>query len=268
MDLFRTRDHVPDFARYVERYAELSRETRARLPSRLDVAYGNSPGETLDLFFPPGLKQPAPLHLFIHGGYWRMFDKADFSFVADTVVGSGGIAAIVNYSLMPAVRMARVVDEVRRAAEWLRTNAAAIGGDPARFTASGHSAGAQLCCMLMAGEAPVPLRAALLISGIYELAPLQDSFLKDEIAITDEEVARFSPLRLELAPPPVVDILVGETETPPFHEQAEALAAKFRERGSDASFAAIPSGNHMSAVLDLASTATRAGARLAGIVAA
>lgn len=261
-DLFRTRDFVADFDSYVTRYADLSADTRRRLPNRLDVAFGDGPAERLDLFFPPDRAGPAPLHLFIHGGYWRMFDKADFSFVAGPVVAAGGIAAIVNYSLMPSVRMDAIVRQVRQAARWLADNAASLGGDPGRFTASGHSAGAQLCSLLMTDDAPVRPCGALLVSGIYELSPLQDSFLKTEIALTDDEVARFSPLRLPLTPPESVDIVVGETETAPFHEQAEALDEKFRLLGARSRFRALPGGNHMSAVLDLASAETEAGGLL------
>src|SRR5690606_17580185 len=120
MDLFRTRDHVPDFDAYVEVYHKRSAATRARCRAELDVAYGPGELERLDLFFPEGEVRAAPVHLFIHGGYWRMFDKSDFSFVADTVVAAGGIAAILNYSRMPAVRMETIVRHVRAAADWLR----------------------------------------------------------------------------------------------------------------------------------------------------
>ena len=105
MDLFRTRNFVPDFDRYTAEYGARSAATRATLRSTLDVAYGDAPTERLDLFFPEHQSGPAPVHLFIHGGYWRMFAKDDYSFIADTVTATGGIAAILDYALMPAVRM-------------------------------------------------------------------------------------------------------------------------------------------------------------------
>lgn len=147
-DPFRTRDHVPDFDRHVADYAARSAATRARLPMRADIAYGPAPAERLDLFLPPPDRATGAVHMFIHGGYWRMFAKEDFSFVAETVTQAGAIAAIVDYALMPAVRMETIVAQVRRACDWIVQNIGALGGDPAQLTISGHSAGAHLAALL------------------------------------------------------------------------------------------------------------------------
>lgn len=266
MDLFRTRDHVPDFDAYVEVYHKRSAATRARCRAELDVAYGPGELERLDLFFPEGEVRAAPVHLFIHGGYWRMFDKSDFSFVADTVVAAGGIAAILNYSLMPAVRMETIVRQVRAAAAWLRENAAGLGGDPANFTVSGHSAGGHLCAFLLDADSPVRPKATLMLSGIYELEPLQHSFLQPEIGITDEEVRRFSPLRLAYRPMGPVMLMAGERETVPFHEQGRGMAETLQRDGLEAEFQSIPGANHMSIVLDLGDAETAPGRALAQMV--
>jgi Esterase/lipase len=266
MDLFRTRDHVPDFDVYVGAYRERSAATRARCRAELDVPYGSGEFERLDLFFPEGEVRAAPVHLFIHGGYWRMFDKSDFSFVADTVVGAGGVAAILNYSLMPAVRMETVVRQVRAAAAWLQERAAAFGGDPQNLTISGHSAGGHLCAFLLDTDSPVRPRGALMLSGIYELAPLQRSFLQPEIGITDEEVHRFSPLRLAYQPSGPAILMAGERETAPFHEQGQAMAATLRRDGVKAAFHSIPGANHMSIVLDLGDSGTGPGQALASLM--
>ncbi|TIR45637.1 MAG: alpha/beta hydrolase, partial [Mesorhizobium sp.] len=74
-------------------------------------------------------------------------------------------------------------------------NIADYGGNPADLTVSGHSAGAHLSTFLFNSDhTPSNVRAALLLGGLYDLKPLQNSFLANEIAITDEEVARFTPL--------------------------------------------------------------------------
>ena len=125
------------------------REQRPR--ARLDVAYGDGPDDRLDLFFPDPafLTRPAPVHLFIHGGYWRANSKDNFSFVADSIVGLGAIAAVIDYSLMPGARMATLVDQARRAANWLGRQAGEFGGDPHAISASGHSAGGHLVSYLV-----------------------------------------------------------------------------------------------------------------------
>jgi arylformamidase len=265
-DLFRTRDHVADFDRYVSEYARRSMQSRERHEHRLDVAYGDSPAERLDLFLPQPSARPRPIHLFIHGGYWRMFSKDDFSFIADTVLAAGGIAAIMDYSLMPGVRMQAIVGQVRSAAKWLKTNADSFGGDARRLTVSGHSAGAHLCCTLLEMDSPATPVAALLLSGIYDLAPLQQSFLQPLLGLTDQEVADFSPVTKIYQPATRVTLMVGELETEPFHTQANQLQALMTAHGSTAFLIDAPEQNHMSIVLDMGDAATQVGRALVGMV--
>ena len=252
MDLFKTRDHVTDFDGYVADYAAVSAKTRATLKNRLAVPYGPRPAEVMDLFFPPVMSKACPIHLFIHGGYWRMFSKDDFSFIAENVTACGAIAAIMDYDLMPQVRMEVIVAEVRRAFSWLHDKAETFGGDPTRMTVSGHSAGAQLATFTFSGAQETPLpKSALLLSGVYDLQPLQHSFLEPLIAITDEEVKKFSPLHLSPAKGPEVFIAYGDEETQPFAQQAQDYCAHLKERGIKSSVTALASTNHMSAVRDL-----------------
>ena len=259
-DPFRIRDHVGDFDAIVAEIRRRSEETRANIPMVADVAYGPDASETVDLFFPEGPRHDLPVHMFVHGGYWRMFSKRDYSYVAETVTRAGAIAVIVDYALMPAVRMATIVDQVRRAKRWIFDHIAGFGGDPARLTVSGHSAGAHLATMLFNDETRLSgIRGAVLLGGIYDLKPLQNSFLAAEIAITDEEVERFTPLAHRFDTSVKVDILVGEDETSPFHDQAKAFAARLNEQRLCASRSSL-AGNHMSSVRDLGMTGT-AGAK-------
>lgn len=263
-DPFRTRDHVPDFDRHVADYAARSAATRARLPMLSDIAYGPSPAEKLDLFFPPPHLATGAVHMFIHGGYWRMFAKEDFSFVAETVTRAGAIAVIVDYALMPSVRMETVVAQVRHARDWIVRHIVANGGDPARLTISGHSAGAHLGALLLDKSRPGGrITGALLLSGIYDLAPLQNSFLKELIDLTDEEVRDFSPLGRDYQASPNVRLLVGELETAPFHQQTSAFRSHLAMAGVSARQRTLLGADHMSIVADLGTSGTEAANQLA-----
>jgi arylformamidase len=266
-DPFRTRDHVADFDDIVADIVARSAATRATLPMAGDLAYGEHPAEKLDLFFPPGRGGNLPVHIFIHGGYWRMFSKADYSYIADTVTKAGAIAVIVDYALMPEVRMATIVEQVRRAKQWVLDHIASHGGDPGRLTVSGHSAGAHLATFLFEKE-PMPSRilAALLLGGLYDLKPLQGSFLEPLIGITDEEVTAFTPMTRQREPETAVSILVGEQETPPFHQQAAEFSARLRARGLAVSEVYLSDRNHMDSVRDLGISGTQAGDCLAGVI--
>lgn len=260
MDLFKTRDHVSNFDDYVAEYKVLSKNTRKRLQSSLDVAYGTGSNETMDLFFPSTFIKGSPIHLFIHGGYWRMFDKDDFSFIADNVTACGAIAAVMDYDLMPGVRMEKIVDQVRLAFNWLGEHAEGLGGDPKRLSVSGHSAGAHLATFTFSLENQIPPpKSALLLSGIYDLEPLQSSFLEPLIGITNEEVRKFSPLKLLHASAPRVEIAYGDLETEPFSTQAQDFSDHLGSRGSKATVTTLAGSNHMSVVQDLGNPTTVAG---------
>lgn len=266
-DPFRIRGHVADFDAIVTQIVEASAKTRDTLPMAADVPYGDGPDETLDIFFPEGIRRGRPVHMFIHGGYWRMFSKRDYSYVADTVTRAGAIAVIVDYSLMPRVRMDVLVDQVRRAKQWALENIASYGGDPSLLTVSGHSAGAHLATFLFQHRAGKPeVTAALLLGGIYDLKPLQSSFLAREIGITDQEVAAFTPMSHRYHSGCNVVVAVGADETPPFHQQADGFAASLRQQGLVVSRETLVGSNHMSSVRDLGLAATGSGRLLRDLV--
>lgn len=266
-DPFRIRDHVTEFDDIVAEIVRKSAETRAKVPMVPDVAYGPDAIETADLFFPQGRRDRLPVHMFIHGGYWRMFSKRDYSYVAETVTNAGAIAVVVDYALMPAVRMATIVDQVRRARKWVGEQIANYGGDPGLLTVSGHSAGAHLATMLFNdGSRPSGIKAAMLLGGLYDLRPLQTSFLAGEIAITDDEAGRLSPIDHRFDRSVAVEISVGADETPPFHSQAAAFIEHLEKQGLTVSRTSLAGANHMSSVRDLGLAGTEAAASLARVL--
>jgi len=262
-DPFRIRDHVANFDAIVDDIRARSASARRSLAMEANVAYGDGPDETLDLFLPDRPSPRAGIHMFIHGGYWRMFSKEDYSCIAQTVTRAGAVAAVVDYSLMPSVRMEVLVDQVRRAKAFLLAQAPRFSAAPERFSVSGHSAGAHLATFLFdRSRPPSGVTSAFLLGGLYDLKPLQASFLRDEIAITDEEVERFTPMRREHDPGTRVEIFAGALETPPFHEQAEAFGQVLVRQGLRVETGLIAGGDHMSTVRDLAVAGTPAAAAL------
>jgi arylformamidase len=97
---YNNRAKVSDHGDWLARYPRESGAARAELPVRLDVAYGSKPGETLDVFLASG-SSPAPIQVFIHGGYWQWLAKADFSFVARAFQPAGIAVVVINYALIP-----------------------------------------------------------------------------------------------------------------------------------------------------------------------
>ncbi|WP_119302823.1 alpha/beta hydrolase [Dongia deserti] len=259
-DPFRNRDYVANFDALVEEYKARSAITRETHQMKRDIAYGTGANERLDLFFPKGSSGAGPVHLFIHGGYWRMFSKDDFSFIADTVTAAGAIAAIMDYDLMPDVRLNTIVAQVRKAIQWLTNNSGTYGGDTGRLSVSGHSAGAHLASFTFCQGAGVPRPAsALLLSGVYDLKPLQSSFLQPLIGLTDQEVTAFSPLLLQHERGTRVIVAYGARETDPFRNQGSSFAQHLEHQGLFVSEHMLRDADHMSAVRDLGIPGSAAG---------
>jgi arylformamidase len=248
---------IPNAAEYLAWYPGESARTRETLPARLDLRYGPQPGETLDLFLPesPG---PWPVHVFVHGGYWRSLDKQDFSFVARGLQPAAVLVAVVNYALIPTVDMDELVRQVRASVAWLHRNVAALGGDPDNITVSGHSAGGHITAMLMSTDWPAfaglpadVVKAGCGISGLYDLEPIRLSYLNEVLKLTPETARHNSPVHYPPARSGPLLLAVGGLEGPEYHRQGEELAAVWRTRRLPCQALDMPSHNHFSILAEL-----------------
>ncbi|MGF1608644.1 MAG: alpha/beta hydrolase [Kiloniellales bacterium] len=251
---FNLRARWPEHPTYFARWENDSAAVRERLPARLDLAYGTSPGERLDLFPAAGSGQ-APLLAFIHGGYWQALDKSDFSYLAPAFVEAGIAFASLNYDLAPQTRIAEMVAQVRRALAWLYCNAAGHGIDPARIYVAGHSAGGHLTAMALATDwayqngLPADLvKGGCSVSGVYDLEPISLSYHQAVLSVTPQEVAACSPIRCLPGQAGPLLCAVGSEETDEFlRQQADYLAA-WRAAGLPGTAIDLPKRNHFTAV--------------------
>ncbi|NYT36423.1 alpha/beta hydrolase [Allopusillimonas soli] len=203
-----------------------------------DLAYGRGALEQLDVFGTG--KHKTPVQVFIHGGYWHMLDKRDFGFVANGLVPHGVTVVIVNYPLLPQVRMQGQVAACHRALHWVRDHIADFGGDPEHISLIGHSSGAHIAAMLLTrrahedlcpGNAVTPEHACL-ISGIYDLQPIQECFLNDTLALSDEEVDSYSPIRQRPQTDCPLTIVVGGDEGKEYLCQSRGLIQAWAGTGN------------------------------------
>ncbi|MEO8303400.1 MAG: alpha/beta hydrolase [Betaproteobacteria bacterium] len=255
---YNNRAAVPDHPHWLAYYPEASAEARAALAPKLDLRYGPGPKETLDLFLPPG--RPRGTFLFLHGGYWRAFDKSDFSFVAISFVAQGYAVAVANYDLCPEVSIAQIVDECRRAVAWVVRDGAAHGTNAERLVIGGHSAGGHLTAMLYAtdwtahGFARSPMAGGVSLSGLHDLAPIVQTTFNADLRLDDDEAARQSPVLLTPRTPVPLVLVAGADETSEFVRQTRILWDAWpRNRPAGATGPMlVPGRNHFSVVVDFA----------------
>ena len=256
--------------------AAASAETRARLDCVLDVRYGPGAKETLDIFpaADSGARPGAPVHLFIHGGYWRAMDKSDYSFIADAFQPAGATTVVINYDLCPAVTLDTIVEQSNRSIAWTFRNIAEYGGDPERLYVSGNSAGGHLTAMALAHDweaegLPADLiKGAVPITGVMDCEPVLDITVNEEVRLEPEAARRLSPLR---NPPryylPLL-VAVGGAEPPLWIRMSEDYAALCRKHGIYCEYLEMPDHDHFDisrAVGDPESPLARAMLRMMGL---
>lgn len=245
---FNPRRAVPNVDEHAARTQLLSQQARQRHEGIYNLRYGPGPLATLDVF--KAAQDHAPVHVFLHGGYWRGRDKSDFSYLADALLPHGITTVVMNYDLCPHVELPAIVDQVAQGLAWVHDHAADWGADPKRYSASGHSAGAHLIAAVLARHdqaVSVPMgmpSSAVLISGVYELEPVLSISVNAEIRLRPDQVAAMSPMRHLPCKPVRLAVAVGGAETQGFVEQSKRFAATCAAQGADARFIAYEACDH------------------------
>jgi len=258
---YNARASIPDHPQIFARWAEQSAATRRLRACLIDLPYGETASERLDLF--PARSDSAPLLVYIHGGYWRSLDKSDFSWLAPPFVNHGVSVALLNYGLAPKTSMEEIVRQMLRAHAWLYRNGDRLGFDPSRIYVAGHSAGAHLTAMMMAAlwpaygaDLPADLvKAGLAVSGIYDLEPLLHApFIQADLKLTAKRARLLSPVHMPPATDRPLYTAVGALESSEFRRQT-ALIGKAWPRNLTRHFT-LPNLHHLNVIEELANPAS------------
>jgi acetyl esterase/lipase len=134
-------DHPIDSKNFVQRFSDFSFLEKSRK-------------EKLDVYIPSGeWKNNRPAVLFIHGGGFKIGDKAESrsASVCADLARAGYVAVSCNYVLStkdkPGAWPQNIAD-CREAVRWMRKNARDLGIDPQRIAVAGGSAGGYLALMV------------------------------------------------------------------------------------------------------------------------
>lgn len=221
-DAYANGAYIEDAAAYPPRWAAAADAFRKDLGERAEtgVAYGPSVRQAFDLFHPSGPCKGTLI--FVHGGYWRMFDRTYWSHLAQGAVSRGWAVAMPSYDLCPDVRIAGITQQIAQAVQVI---AARTKGP---LSLAGHSAGGHLVARMCApGMLPEAVTARVThvmpISPLSDLEPLSRTTMNDDFRM-DAGMARAESPLIQPAPAVPVTVQVGAEERPALLDQAMWLA--------------------------------------------
>ena len=229
---------------HLVRNAIESRLAQRELRCELDVAYGESEGQKLDIF--PAGAAGAPVFVFIHGGYFRALGQERLPVHREPMVRSGFTVVLVNYDLAPRVRISEIVRQVRSSFEWFRANVRQWNGDPGSIVLCGHSVGSFLAARVLEADWPggSGIQRTALLSGLYDLGPLQRSYLNSDLRLSQADVPSLNPRADAMAERPDILVAVGAAETREFVTQSQDYSRRLTEATIDNELMVLPRVNH------------------------
>lgn len=251
-DAYENAGHIDGAADYPPRWEAVAKAFRDRLGGRADVgvAYGDGARNVMDVFSPEGAA--AGLVIFVHGGYWRRFDRTLWSWLAAGPLARGWAVAAPSYTLVPEVRIGRITKEVGRAVE----TAAARTTGPIRLV--GHSAGGHLASRMICEGGPLSAETrarianVVSISGVHDLRPLLGTAINDDLHLDAAEAAAESPALLAPMGGARITCWVGADERPEFVRQSALLANIWTGLGAETQSVEAPGRHHFDVIDELA----------------
>ena len=237
-------------ARWERLAADFRQEMSGKQRAELDVVYGNSERQLLDVFYPES--DSRGLVVFVHGGYWRAFDKNSWSHLATAAVSEGWTVVLPSYDLVPGVSISEITRQIATAV----TRAGSMVEGPIRLT--GHSAGGHLVTRMICRDTPLlpdirqRIERVVSISGLHDLRPLLKTKMNDDFRLLEEEAIAESPALNQPVESIELVCWVGADERPEFIRQADLLANIWSGLGIKTSAHHAAGQNHFNVIEGLA----------------
>jgi len=209
------------------RWAAAASEFRVALGARAQLGQSYGPGERqkYDMFLPESA--PKGTVIFVHGGYWRAFNRSSWSHLAAGPLAHGWAGAMPSYDLCPEVSISEISRQMAAAVQ------AVAGRTKGPISLIGHSAGGHLVARML-DPALIPdavgarFHAVIPISPLSDLEPLMKTTMNDDFGLDRAEAQAESPLRMIDRHSTKVTVWVGGDERPAFLDQARWLAEGWR----------------------------------------
>jgi acetyl esterase/lipase len=236
-------DYPPKWAQMAAQFRQLMTEMQL---AELDIVYGESERQRLDIFRPEN--DIRGLVVFVHGGYWRAFDKSCWSHLATAAIRRGWAVAVPSYDLVPTVSISEITRQTGAAID----KAASMISGAIRLT--GHSAGGHLVTRMICQDSPLSpacrqrIDRVVSISGLHDLRPLLKTNMNDDFRMHEAEaVAESAALNQPIENVELV-CWVGADERPEFVRQSALLANIWAGFGIKTSIHREPGQHHFDVI--------------------
>ncbi|MEJ5367787.1 MAG: alpha/beta hydrolase fold domain-containing protein [Bryobacteraceae bacterium] len=248
-----------------------SQQLDAEVEAAADIEYAAGAPEDaekhrLDIYRPRGAKQ-RPVLFFLHGGAWVRGDRKQYPFLGNFFAKAGYVVVIPSYRLAPKHPHPAQIEDAAAAFAWTVRNIAAHGGDPARITVAGHSAGGQLAALLAAngrwlrphGLDASAIRGVISLSGVPDVTGEAGARVFGNDPAVRRDASPLFQVRAGL-PPFLVAYCQWDYLTLP--QQAKRFHEALRQAGVPSRLEFISRENHISEMTNL----TKPGSRTASVI--
>lgn len=248
-DAYSNGAHVPASPGIIDGWAPAAAAFRAQLGTRARISepYGPDPRQQMDIFLPEGA--PRGLVVFIHGGYWILFDKSHWSHFAAGALAQGYAVAMPEYPVSPTARIPEITASIGLAI----THLAREFDGPIRIT--GHSAGGHLAARMITDTSPLHpdlrrrIDRVVPISGLFDLRPMLRLDMNADWKLDLQSAIAESPALLKPDTDKAIHAWVGGDERPEFLRQTQLLANIWIGCGARIS-AHVDEGKHHFDIID------------------
>ena len=144
---------TPDYAAMtladVRAAAEQRFKATPKVGDKIDSSYDLKAGGIPVRVYDPEGAGPVPVLLYFHGGGWVVGNLESHDDLCRSLCRRANVLVVsVDYRLAPETRFPGGLQDASTVLRWLATNAASLGGDPARIAVGGDSAGGNLAAAL------------------------------------------------------------------------------------------------------------------------
>ena len=223
-DAYANAAYIPNADDFITRWQSEASAFRSDMleqgRAELEIAYGQSKRQTYDVFHPEGYAKGTLV--FVHGGYWRRFDKSYWSHFSHGALTKGWRVVMPSYDLCPRVLIAEITQQMRSFVTQIAEKYAGA------IALTGHSAGGHLVARLgvpdvLSDDLVSRITHIVPISAVADLRTLVFTEMNNDFRLTDEAAKAESPALMPKPSCPVT-VWVGGDERPVFLEQSMILA--------------------------------------------